>query len=45
MTDDADWKTVRELGKPVVSKIYFVGGAYTDGNDWVSVPRSSTIGK
>ncbi|MFZ1808948.1 MAG: FAD-dependent oxidoreductase [Cyclobacteriaceae bacterium] len=37
MTDDADWKTVRELGKPVTNKIYFAGGAYTDGNDWVSV--------
>lgn len=37
MTDHADWRTVKELGKTVADKIYFAGGAYTDGEDWVSV--------
>tara|TARA_B100000809_G_scaffold229991_1_gene244017 strand:+ start:82 stop:1185 length:1104 start_codon:yes stop_codon:yes gene_type:complete len=37
MTDHADWQTVKELGKPVANKIHFAGGAYTDGEDWVSV--------
>ena len=37
MSDHADWRTVRELGKPVGNKVYFAGGAYTDGEDWVSV--------
>jgi monoamine oxidase len=37
MTDHADWKTVRELGKPVANKLHFAGGAYTDGEDWVSI--------
>jgi monoamine oxidase len=37
MTDHADWKTVRELGKPIDNKLHFAGGAYTDGEDWVSI--------
>ena len=37
MTDHADWQVVRTLGKSVANKIYFAGGAYTDGEDWVSV--------
>lgn len=37
MTEFADWRTVRELGKSVSNKLYFAGGAYTDGEDWVSV--------
>ncbi len=37
MTDHADWKTVKELGNPVAKKLHFAGGAYTDGEDWVSV--------
>lgn len=37
LSDYADWKTVRELGKPLADKIYFAGGEYTDGEDWVSV--------
>ena len=37
MTDHADWRQVRELGKPVAGKVYFAGGPYTDGEDWVSV--------
>jgi monoamine oxidase len=37
MTDHADWRTVRELGKPVGDRLFFAGGPYTDGEDWVSV--------
>ena len=37
VTDEADWRTIRELGKSVDDKVYFAGGAYTDGTDWVSV--------
>ena len=37
LIDDADWQLVRELGNSVGDKIYFAGGEYTDGEDWVSV--------
>lgn len=37
MTDHANWRQVRTLGESVADKIYFAGGAYTDGEDWVSV--------
>ena len=37
MTDNADWRTVKILGESLANKIYFAGGAYTDGDDWVSV--------
>ena len=37
MTDHADWRAVKKLGESVADKIYFAGGAYTDGEDWVSV--------
>jgi len=37
LTDNADWRTVEQLGKSVANKIYFAGGAYTEGNNWVSV--------
>lgn len=37
MSDHADWKAVKVLGESVSDKIYFAGGAYTDGEDWVSV--------
>jgi monoamine oxidase len=45
MTDNADWRTVRELGKHVDSKIHFAGGAYTDGEDWVSVHTAAQSAK
>ncbi|PCJ64907.1 MAG: amine oxidase [Bacteroidetes bacterium] len=45
MTDNADWKTVRELGTPVANKIHFAGGAYTDGEDWVSVHTAAQSAK
>ncbi len=37
LSDHADWRTVRTLGESVADKLYFAGGAYTDGEDWVSV--------
>ncbi len=45
LSDEADWRTVRELGKPVANKIHFAGGAYTDGNDWVSVHTAAQSAK
>ena len=45
MTDNADWRTVKELGKPVANKLHFAGGAYTDGEDWVSVNAASKYAK
>lgn len=37
MSDHADWQTVRELGMSVNKKLFFAGGEYTNGDDWVSV--------
>lgn len=45
MSDYADWRTVRDLGKSVADKIYFAGGAYTDGEDWVSVQAAARSAK
>ena len=45
MSDDADWRSVRDLGKAIDDKIYFAGGAYTDGNDWVSVHTAAKSAK
>ena len=45
MTDDADPDTVKILSESVVDKIYFAGGAYTDGEDWVSVHTAAESGK
>ena len=45
MTDYADEATVEKLGEAVVDKIYFSGGAYTDGNDWVSVHAAAQSAK
>lgn len=45
LTDHADWRTVEVLGKPIVNKVYFAGGAYTDGNDWVSVHAAARSGR
>jgi len=40
MTDYADYSKVAKLGESVDDKVYFAGGAYTDGEDWVSVTYS-----
>ena len=45
MTDYADWKTVRTLGESLVDKVYFAGGAYTDGENWVSVHTAAQSAK
>lgn len=45
MTDDADWKTVKKLGEPVGEKLYFAGGEYTNGDDWVSVHAAAQSAK
>lgn len=37
LSDHADWRQVRELGKSVNDKLYFAGAEFTDGEDWVSV--------
>lgn len=45
LTDYADWKTVKELGKPISNKLYFAGSEYTDGEDWVSVHTAAQSAK
>ncbi|MEZ5009458.1 MAG: FAD-dependent oxidoreductase [Chitinophagales bacterium] len=37
MSDYTNWRTVKKLSESIADKIYFAGGAYTDGEDWVSV--------
>jgi len=34
-----------DLGKPVDDKIYFAGGEFTDGEDWVSVHTAAQSAK
>jgi monoamine oxidase len=45
MSDYADWRTIKILGDPVADKLYFAGGAYTDGEDWVSVHTAARSAK
>ncbi len=45
LTDNADWKTVKKLGESIANKIYFAGGAYTDGENWVSVHTAAQSAK
>jgi monoamine oxidase len=45
MTDYADELTVKKLGESVANKIYFAGGAYTNGDDWVSVHAAAASAK
>ena len=44
MTDHADWRVVKDLGQSVDNKLYFAGGAFTDGEDWVSVHAAALSG-
>lgn len=37
LSDHEDWRKVRTLGESVSGKVYFAGGPYTDGEDWVAV--------
>ncbi len=41
----ADWKDVRRLGESVENKVYFAGGEYTDGENWVSVHTAALSAK
>lgn len=45
LTDHADWRTVRNLGDSVAGKLYFAGGAYSNGEDWVSVHTAAQSAK
>lgn len=45
LTDHADWRNVKKLGESVVNKVYFAGGAYTNGDDWVSVHTAAQSAK
>ena len=45
MTDHANSETVEKLGQPIDNKVYFAGGPYTDGNDWVSVHAAAQSAK
>lgn len=37
LSDHEDWRKVRDLGSSVADKLFFAGGEYTNGEDWVSV--------
>lgn len=45
VSDEANWRDVRDLGKSVNNKVYFAGGAYTNGEDWVSVHAAALSAK
>jgi len=45
LSDYADRRDVKVLGDSVADKIYFAGGAYTDGEDWVSVHAAARSAK
>lgn len=45
LSDFADWRDVKMLGEPVGDIIFFAGGAYTDGEDWVSVHAAAQSAK
>lgn len=37
LSDHADWRGVRVLGRPVGDRLYFAGDAYTRGGNWSEV--------
>ncbi|MEM7151721.1 MAG: FAD-dependent oxidoreductase [Myxococcota bacterium] len=45
LADNADYEVVQQLGRPVANKLFFGGGAYTDGEDWVSVHVAARSGR
>lgn len=45
MSDFEDSDRVKEVGKSISNKIYFAGGEFTDGDDWVSVHTASRSAK
>ncbi len=45
LTDHADWEKVRQLRTSVDNKLFFAGGAFTNGEDWVSVHAAAQSAK
>ncbi len=45
ISDHANWRTVRKLRTPVDNKIYFAGGPFTNGEDWVAVHAAAQSAK
>ena len=45
ISDHSNWRTVRSLRRPVDNKIYFAGGPFTDGEDWVAVHAAAQSAK
>ncbi|MFT4524307.1 MAG: monoamine oxidase [Bacteroidia bacterium] len=45
MSDYVDYSDVAILGESIDNKILFAGGAYTDGNDWVSIHTAARSAK
>ena len=45
LSDFTDWKKVRELSGNIGQKLFFAGGEYTDGEDWVSVHTAAESAK
>lgn len=37
IADEADWRLPPKMQRPVQSRVFFAGDAYTDGEDWSSV--------
>ena len=45
LSDHADWRKVKQLQASVDDRIFFAGGAFTDGEDWVSVHTAAFSAK
>jgi hypothetical protein len=45
LSSDAPWRDVITIGEPIDNKIYFAGGEYTDGENWVSVHLAAQSAK
>ncbi len=45
LSDHADWRAVKTIGAPVGNTLYFAGGEFTDGEDWVSVHAAAQSAK
>ena len=45
LSDETDWRMVRKLSESIDRKIYFAGGPYTNGEDWVSIHAAAQSAK
>lgn len=45
VNDHENWRSVKKLGIPVDEKLYFAGGAYTDGENWENVHTAALSAK